>query len=224
MSAYQDIVDEAVRFKNRYKSLFRKNGKKIKGCKLYNDSSLLNGIKREDYKFIGNKTFELLGHMEKIRQAYVKEIAESSKKFKEMKYLRSLPGIGLIQAAKIIAQVIEPKRFKNKYLYFSYCGLAKHKQVSGDKLYGSRKIWGNRILKCVYKMAGYSALKGNNGLRKYYDFLRLKGISHKNAYNSVCRKIAATSLCLWRNKQIYNDELVLKKYQGKNNKNYLLVK
>ena len=84
----------------------------------------------------------------------------------------------------------------------------RHKRISDGKGYGSEKIWGNRILKCVYKMAGHSVLKGNSGLRKYYDYLRSKGISHDNAYNAVCRKIAAISLSVWRKSKKYNDRLI----------------
>ncbi|HBR16868.1 MAG TPA: hypothetical protein DD725_04560 [Deltaproteobacteria bacterium] len=146
--------------------------------------------------------------MEQGRKEYIKEIIKYSKGFKEIKYLKTIPGIGQIQAAKITSQVIDPKRFADKYKYYSYCGLVRHKRISDGKEYGSRRIWGNRILKCVDKMAGLSALKGNSGLRKYYDYLRSKGISHDNAYNAVCRKIAAISLSVWRNSERYNDEII----------------
>ena len=208
MSAYQDLVEEAVRLKNRYKSLFRKEGKKIKGETLYNDESFLEGLKRCDFKFIGSQIYHLIEKMEQGRKEYLKEIFKYSKGFKEIKYLKTIPGIGQIQAAKITSQVIDPKRFADKYKYYSYCGLVRHKRISDGKEYGSRRIWGNRILKCVYKMAGLSALKGNSGLRKYYDYLRSKGISHDNAYNAVCRKIAAISLSVWRNSERYNDEII----------------
>lgn len=208
MSGYQDLVEEAVRLKNRYKSLFRKGGKKIKGETLYNDESFLEGLKRPDFKFIGTQIYHLLEKMEEGRHEYLKEITRYSRGFKEIKYLKSIPGIGNIQAAKIVSQVIDPKRFANKYKYYSYCGLVRHKRISDGKGYGSEKIWGNRILKCVYKMAGHAALKGNSGLRRYYDCLRLKGISHDNAYNAVCRKIAAISLSVWRKGEKYNDELI----------------
>src|SRR3990167_418438 len=205
---YHDVVEEAVRLKNRYKSLFRKEGKKIKGETLYNDESFLEGLKRCDFKFIGSQIYHLIEKMEQGRKEYLKEIFKYSKGFKEIKYLKTIPGIGQIQAAKITSQVIDPKRFADKYKYYSYCGLVRHKRISDGKEYGSRRIWGNRILKCVYKMAGLSALKGNSGLRKYYDYLRSKGISHDNAYNAVCRKIAAISLSVWRNSERYNDEII----------------
>ena len=120
----------------------------------------------------------------------------------------SIPGIGYIQAAKIVSQVVNPNRFPSKYKYFSYCGLVRHRKESGNRLYGSQRIWGNRTLKCVYKMAGYRAIKGTSALRKHYDYLLSKGVSDKNAYNSVCRKIAAISLSIWRNNSKYDDNQV----------------
>jgi len=208
LSGYQDLIEDGVRLKNRYKSLFRKNGNKVKGESLYSDESFLKGLKRKDFKFIGKQIYRRLEHMEESRQEYVKEIIQCSKGFKERKYLKSIPGIGSIQAAKIVSQVIDPERFSNKYKYYSYCGLVRHKRMSDGREYGSEKIWGNRILKCVYKMAGHSALRGNSGLKKYYDSLRLKGISHNNAYNAVCRKIAAISLSVWRKSEKYDDKKI----------------
>ena len=61
--------------------------------------------------------------MEGSREEYLKEI----------KYLKSIPGIGSIQAAKIVSQVIDPERFSSKYKYYSYCGLVRHKRISDGR-------------------------------------------------------------------------------------------
>jgi len=208
MSGYQDIVDDAVRIKNRYKSLFRKEGKRITTTALYNDENFLKGLERKDFKFIGEHIYRQLSVMEESRSMYVKEIKKYNRRFKEIKLLKTLPGIADIQAAKIVAQVIDPVRFRDKYKFFSYCGLVRHRQISGDRIYGDKRIWGNRVLKCVYKMAAKSALTGNSGLRKYYDYLRSKGTGHKNAKNAVSRKIAAMSLALWKNGEKYRDDMI----------------
>ena len=209
MSGYQQLVEDAVKIKNRYKSLFRKDGKRYIGEKVYNDENLLRGLNRKDLQFVGKQMCRLLKEMELCRQEYVCEIKKYSKKFKEIGVLKTLPGIKDIQAAKIVAQVIEPKRFKNKHKYFSYCGLVRHQQISGDRNYGDKKIWGNRTLKCVYKMAAHSALKGNTVFRKYYDHLRKNGTGHKNALNAVSRKIAAISLILWKNNVKFKPEMAI---------------
>ncbi|MFC1806827.1 IS110 family transposase [Candidatus Omnitrophota bacterium] len=208
MSGYQDLVEDSSRMKNRYKSLFRKEGKRALGQKVYNDESLLGGLGREDFQFIGKHMHHLLKEMEKCRQEYIPEIKKYGKKFKEIRLLMTLPGIKDIQASKIVAQVIDPGRFQNKHKYFSYCGLVRHRQTSGDRNYGDKKIWGNRTLKCVYKMAAQSALKGDNVFRQYYDHLRMSGTGHKNARNAVSRKIAAISLILWKNNVKFKPEMV----------------
>ena len=57
-------------------------------------------------------------------------------------------------------------------------------------------------------MAAQSAVKGNGTLRTYYDSLRAKGTSDKNARNAIARKIAAISLSLWRNHKKYDDSMI----------------
>src|SRR3989337_1865647 len=93
-----------------------------------------NPVANKDYKKV--KTAK----MEGSRQEYLKEILRCSKGFKEIKYLKSIPGIGSIQAAKIVSQVIDPERFSSKYKYYSYCGLVRHKRISDGRGYGSEKI------------------------------------------------------------------------------------
>jgi len=208
MSSYQDIVEEGVRLKNRYKSLYRKTGKRIKGTVMYNDESLLEGLSRDDDRFIGEHMFKLLTSLEQTRQDYIKEISRCSKSFKEIKYIKSIPGIGDIQAAKIVSQVVNPSRFESKYKFYSYCGLVRHIQESADKKYGSKRGWGNLTLKCVYKMAGQSVLKGTSRLRIYYDALRKRGLSHDNASNAVSRKIAAIILSVWKHSKRYDESMI----------------
>jgi transposase len=208
MSGYDDLINDAVRVKNRYKSLFRKAGEKVIREKIYTDKSFLEGLERPDFKFVGTQMYKQLEMLDETRKEYIKQIKISSRSFKEIKYLMTIPGIGIIQSAKIVAQVVNPYRFKNKYKFYSYCGLARHKRISDGVEYGSEKIWGNRILKCVFKMAGHSALKGSNGLKKYYEYLMTKGVSEKNASNAICRKISAIALSLWKKRQTYKDNIL----------------
>jgi len=208
MSAYEDIIRMGVSVKNRHKSLFRRTGIFVDGERIYGDKSFLEGLKGKEEKFIGQQNYKILLQLEEIRKAYVKEIIKYGKKFKEIKKLKSIPGLGDIQAAKIVSQVIEPGRFRNKYKYYSYCGLVRHPRESGGKKYGSTRADGNHILKCVYKMAGHTVLRGKSQLRIYYEHLRQAGRGHKSAYNAVCRKLAAISLSIWRHNKEYKNEMI----------------
>jgi transposase len=158
---------------------------------------------------MGEQTFDLLQNMEETRQRYLKEIRKYAKGFKELLLLKTIPGIGELHSARIVSQVVDPRRFPNKHKYFSYCGLVRHQKESGGRDYGSKKIWGNRVLKCVYKMAARSALRTkDNSFSRYYEHLRSKGMSDQNATNAVCRKIAAISLSLWKNNKKYEDKIL----------------
>lgn len=206
VSGYQDVIEEGVRLKCRYKSLFRKDGNRISGKLLYKDEGFLKHLKKAEFKFVGRNIYKLLECLNEMRENYKREINRVSKGFKEMRYLKSIPGIKGIQSAKIISQVIDPKRFSKSSKYHSYCGLARYEQESAGEDYGSKKIHGNRMLKCVYKTAAHNVLKGNSGLRKYYDKLRTKGLSDEDASNAVSRKIADISLSVWKNSCKYDDK------------------
>ncbi|OGS36530.1 MAG: hypothetical protein A2293_16420 [Elusimicrobia bacterium RIFOXYB2_FULL_49_7] len=209
MSGYQDVVDTGVSIKNRYKSLFRKAGLPARGTKLYDDSSLLEDLPRPDQRFVGHSFYRLLEALEKEREHYVAAIKKSGRTFPEIKLLKTIPGIGDIQATKIVSQVISAQRFKDKHKFWSYCGLVRHRMESGGQIYGSRRGWGNRILKCVFKMAAHTVLSSDNELRNYYDELRAKGTSDKSARNAVSRKLAAISLSILKTRRPYDETHIL---------------
>lgn len=207
VSGYLDLIQDFVRLKNRYKALFRSQGVFKKGSAVYEDESFLKDLGKGPKHFVGGKVFERIRAMEEQRDLYVQEMKRQEKKFPEMRFLKTIPGIKTIQACKIVAMVVTPDRFENKYKFFSYCGLATHARESGGKDYGQKKIWGNQVLKSVFRTAGLVALRGSSSLRKNYDRLLTKGVSHYAAYNATCRKIATLSLALWRKREKYNDQI-----------------
>lgn len=204
MSGYQDIVDTGVSLKNRYKSLFRKSGLPARGDGIYADESLLKDLPRPDQRFVGHGLYRLIETTEAEREKYCVAIKAAGRKFREIKLLQDIPGIGEIQSAKIVAQVITADRFKDKHKFWSYCGLVRYKQESAGKVRGKKRGWGNRVLKCVFKMAAKSALCGGNEFRKMYDELRAKGTSDKAARNAVSRKIAAVALSILKHRTRYD--------------------
>jgi transposase len=197
VSGYDDTVQESTRLQNRIKAIKRRTRLPEKVPQTSHAAFILK-------QFTGRLT-----HLETMKEEYQTELETQVKHFKETKYLISLPGIAYIQAARIIAHVVDPHRFKNKYKFFAYCGLVRHKRQSANRLYGSVRIFGNQTLKCVFKMAAHSALKGKGCMRQYYEALRNKGCSDKAAGNAVARKIAAITLSLWRNKKLFNEQMIL---------------
>ena len=205
VSGYVDLIGDFVRLKNRYKALFRSNGLNKTGTLVYSDESFLEELQKGPKQFVARHVYERIVTMEAQRVKYKQEIEKQARKYPEIKLLKTIPGIGPIQACKIVSVVVTPDRFENKYKFFSYSGLVNHSRDSGGKNYGQKKAQGNRTLKCVFRMAGRSALRGTSFLRRDYDRMLTKGISHENAYNAVCRKIAALALAVWKKKEKYND-------------------
>ena len=198
VSAYEDIVQEIVRSRNRLRALKRRDRP------VSEQKNFLNHV-----EFIREHSTDHLQQLLRSQDEYQLKLQSSIKRFKETKYLLSIPGIGPIQTARIIAQVVDPGRFKNKYKFFAYCGLVRHPRISNKRFYGATRIFGNRMLKCVFKMAAHSALRGDNALRTYYESLRDKGLGDDDARNAVARKIATLTLTLWKNNQCFNEKKLL---------------
>ena len=51
---------------------------------------------------------------ENIKKKYEEEFKKLSRKHKEIRLLKSLPGIGIIHAVQIMASVVNIRRFKRK--------------------------------------------------------------------------------------------------------------
>ena len=205
ISGYGDLIGDFVRLKNRYKALFRSEGLNKRGTLIYGDESFLKELKPGPKRFVGKNVYERIVVLESQRVEYVKEMNRQAKKYPEIRLLKTIPGIGTIQASKIVSTVVTPERFANKYKFFSYCGLVNHKRESGGKCYGQSQAQGNGTLKSVFKMAGWTVLRGTSSLRRDYDRMLTKGITNQNAHNAVCRKIAAIALAVWRKKEKYDD-------------------
>lgn len=203
VSNYQDTIQETVRVKNRLKGIKRR-------VRLFQQKD-----KPDHAQFIQEQYNLQLKFLNTSCDDYQQKIQSSVKNFKESRYLMSIPGIAFIQSAKIISQVVDPNRFSNKYKFFAYCGLVKHPRISANRKYGSTRIWGNRTLKCVFKMAAHSALNGHNSLKVLYESLRQRGLCDADARNAIARKIAALSLTLWKNKQYFNERIILESLPAK---------
>lgn len=188
VSGYEDIVQFGVRFKNQRSSLFRANGldKKGKDLKEHSEQFVLEGIDR------GIEAYE------KEKNRYEREFNRIVGKNSIVKNLTSLPGIGKIGAVKVAAIVVDPKRFKDRGQFLSYCGLIRLEKISGGRSYGQRRPRYQGMLKGVFKTAALGAIQGegkNNSMREYYDYLmREKKYPEHNARHAVARRIAVLTL------------------------------
>jgi transposase len=173
VSAYTDVVQAGVRAQNQCSALTRARSDR------------------------GVHAPFILGHLEKsielyrqTKQEYESRFQEFCRQNKQLKLLLSVPGIGIIGAAKILATVVDAQRFPRRGKFLSYCGLVKHEKLSGGRSYGRRKSQYSHLLKSVYKSAAMAAICGNNPIREYYDKLIAAGVARHNARHTIARYIA----------------------------------
>lgn len=191
VSGYQDVIRSGVRMKNQRDALFRSVGKRVKSSGLEEPAEqfVLDGLNR------GIEAYE------QERERYQAEFSRLGKNNLIIRHLKTIPGIGEIGAVKIVAIVVDPRRFKRKSDFLSYCGLIKLERTSGGKSYVQKTPRYCRQLKDVFKIAALSNIFGQSkgSLKNYYeDLIQDKGYSAHNARHAVARRIAILSLGTWK--------------------------
>ena len=197
VSGYEDLIKAGVRIKNQRYSLLRvcgKTGKEGKGFKLDSreDQFVLEGLARQ----IQNHNAE--------KKSYIKEFQRLANKYPEIRHQKAIPGIGLINAVKIIARIVTPFRFADKGHYLSYAGLIKHEKISGGRSYGKKNPRFCRMMKSIYKSGVIAAIGGNNFIDDYYEHLiKEKNYPVYNARNKACRRLATISFGVFKSGKKY---------------------
>jgi len=183
VSGYEDMIKAGVRLKNQRAALLRANGrsKKDKVVDHPMEKFVLEGIDQSIESYGSHK------------ERYEERMERLSRKHVMIRNLDSIFGIGPIGAVKVAARVVDPRRFKNKGQWLSYCGLIKHERMSGGRSYGRKDSRYCRMMKSVFKTAAFSVIgeNANNPFKNYYEYLiREKRYPEHNARHAVARKIA----------------------------------
>lgn len=203
VSSYMDLVRDTVRVQNRYKALYRAQATETEGRTIYRDEERIHELGNETDRFVARSLFAQLTILRGQKNEYVKRFQECEKKYPQISALSSIPGIGEVRACIIAAIVCSPRRFENKFKFWSYCMLVKYDCRSDDTSYGKKKTRGNRVLKDVFMGAAQTVLQGESPLRKYYDEQRAEEVDHRAAKKNVARKIAAIALSVMRRGKSY---------------------
>ena len=113
--------------------------------------------------------------------------------------LTSIEGVGLLTAARIIATVGNPARFRNAAAFAAYAGVVPGTNRSGLRRPGQSPLspLGNARLRKALYMPVLGAVRRNPWLRPYYDRLIARGKKPKVALIAAMRKLvtAIYSVC-----------------------------
>ncbi len=164
--------------------------------------------------------YQQLDGLQALRREVRPEFLAESRKHKAAKLLRQIPCIGPIRAARLIALMQTPHRFRSKRQLWTYSGLgiethdsAQYRFVRGQ-LHRSKKpqqLRGlnrnhNHEMKEIFKSAATRASCGRGPFHDFYAALLAKGMKPEMARLTLARKIAAITLTLWKKEERFDVE------------------
>src|SRR5439155_834237 len=190
--SYQTISQDLNRVMNRLKALYRGWGIPCAGTQVYalhSREEWLNKIPHAGVRRRAELLYEQLDGLQGLRRNLRPELLAESRKHKAAKLLRQIPCIGPIRAARLLALMQTPHRFRSKRQLWTYCGLgietrdsAQYRFVRGQlqRAKKPQQIRGlnrnhNHEMKEIFKGAAIRASCGVGPLRDFYVALLEKG-------------------------------------------------
>ncbi len=220
--SYNNLVEDATRVMQRIKAMFRGRGIKTEGSLVYRPDERKKWLD----KLKGGarvRAEALLKHLDvllELRPPAKTAMLAEAKKQAGWKILRSIPYLGPIRVAEILAIMRTPHRFRTKRNLWPYAGLAVVTYSSADKEIVDGQVRKrkrppltrglnrnhNPILKEVFKGAATAATVRPGPLRDFYLASLKRGVREELAKVTLARKIAAVTLRLWKKGELWDPE------------------
>ena len=219
--AYLTISKDLARVMNRVKAIYRSWGIPCAGKSVYHPrhrDEWLRKITQASVRRRAELYYEQLDALVLLRKQARQELLAEGKKHEAWKLLRSIPALGPIRVAVLMAIVQTPHRFRSKRVLWKYSGFgvvtqssADHRYVNGQ-LERSKKptfVRGldpahNHQLKDLFKSAAIQASTNEGPFREFYEALVAKGMRPEMARLTLARKIATIAFTVWKKGVAFN--------------------
>jgi transposase len=213
--SYQTLSKDLTRVMNRLKALYRGWGIPCAGTQVYAPryrEEWLSKIAQAGVRRRAELLYQQLDGLQTLRRNLRPELLAESRKHKAAKLLRQIPCIGPIRAARLIALMQTPHRFRSKRQLWTSSGLgiethdsAQYRYVGGQvqrskkpqQLRGLNQNH-NHEMKEIFKSTATRASCGGGPFHDFYAALLAKGMKPEMARLTLARKIAAITLTLWK--------------------------
>jgi transposase len=96
VKSYDDVTQDIVRTKNRYKSFLRSKGQFMTSRTVYHDESIPSSFEKENDKFIAVNMFERIRSLTEVKGSYEEKLEAIANKWSKIKSLCAIPGIRYI--------------------------------------------------------------------------------------------------------------------------------
>lgn len=222
---YECLTEDTTRVKNRLKAIFRARAITCSGHDVYRydrRKSWLEKLSEPGVQVRAGFLYEQLAAMKRLRQEAKQAMLKEARRHPAYQLLLSIPLLGPISVAEIIAVVETPFRFRSKRQFWTYSGLAvvtrtsaEYMVINGMVRRSSRPATTrglnhnhNHLLKKVFKNAALGACS-RGPFKAAYERRVTQGMDPSLARLTVARKIAATTLTIWKHGQKFAPERMM---------------
>jgi transposase len=136
------------------------------------------------------------------------DIVERFEGHPDAEILRSLPGLGLILGARVLAEFgDDPTRYEDARARRCYSGTAPITRASGTRLVVLARVARNRRLADACYLWAFSAINTSPGARRYYDARRARGATHHQALRALSNRLVGVLHGCLRHRCRYREEV-----------------
>ena len=217
---YETLSIDTMRTMFRIKAIYRGRGIRTPGSGVYQLKQREQWLQRLTEPGVRQRVewlYEELDHLRSLRKRAKQAMLTEGGKHRAFTLLRTIPQLGPIRCALIVATLDTPHRFRTKHQLWAYSGLAvithtsSEYEIKAGRVVRSRKPIatrglnrnGNRRLKDVF----VAAATGGTQVEPYRTYLRgleQKGMRAEMARLTLARKIAAIALSIWKKGETFD--------------------
>ena len=219
---YECLVQDTTRVMRRLKAIFRARAINCKGHDIYRQDQHLKWLQklqepgaRERASYL----YQQLAALRPLRQKAKLAMVRAARKQAAYRCLISMPRLGSVSVATLLAIVGTPHRFRSKRQFWTYVGLAVVTRTTADQevvngvLRRSRRPVAtrglnrnhNHLLKRVFKSAATSACHSQPFEAAYQARIK-RGMDPALARLTIARLHAAITLSLWKRGELFKVE------------------
>lgn len=219
--AYLNVVEDTTRVMNRLKALFRARGIRTPGRRVYapaERASWLAQLTEPGARFRAEALYGELAVLQALHPKVKRALLTEARRDPAWRILRSVPFLGEIRVALLLATLQTPWRFRTKRALWGYAGLAVVMRTSAEyELVDGRprrrgrapRTRGlnrnhNPVVKNVLKSAATAAASRPGALQDWYQQLLQHGMREELARLTLTRKLAAIILRVWKQGVLYD--------------------